>query len=416
MRKKLIITLLSAILLFCVSGCGEKDYGDIEEVTIPTESEEQAAPEEESELNAQSTKLGYKWKYENIGRACLSLPYPAGWEVEKETDYDICFVSPPDDPYFPDCAVYFHSTLESEDIDDIHQLYKKTFASKILQDRFPYKGSFLQMGYGSPDKSVVNTKVSKPELNYQIAFRDWDADARLRGSNEVDESLYHQATCFYWRHYPCILTGLVSEKKADQLNDLLTYMMSNSKYIFDRTESVKEVTVFPKSTGLSFPVSARYEQIEADPGEKFDKATGFVCPVDSGTGYSQSSLFIYETDSSVFDSTLEDFEKYKSIIIRNASGIENPNEQTEGYMKFDSGYVDFATGRQNEYVYEFSVTEKDADSLPAGCFAGQIWRAEMFALEHNGKTDLVVLCAPTDGLIWAIDLVKLMAGGISYKN
>lgn len=414
MRKKLFAAIFSLLLALTLGSCAEKDdYGDIQEIEIPQQEEESDEPEEESELNPQPTSLDYEWAYENIGRACLSLPYPKSWTVEKETDYDICFAAPSDDSYFPGGAVYFHSTLESGDIEDIHQLYKKTFAAKILQDRFPYKSSYIQLGYAAADKSVVNTKVSEPELNYQIAFKDWDAYATERGTGEASGNFYHQATCFYWRHYPCVLTGLVDEKKADQLDDLLTYMMSNSKYIFDRTKSVREVTVFPKTTGLTFPISTRYEQVDADPGNKFEKATGFACPVDSGTGYSQSSLFIYETDSNGFDATLEDFEQYKSIIIRNASGIENPAEQTEGYMKSDSGYVDFATGRQDEYVYEFSVT--DTKNLPKGCFAGQIWRAEMFALEHDGKTDLVVICAPTDGLIWAIDLTKLMAGGITYK-
>ena len=39
------------------------------------------------------------------------------------------------------------------------------------QDKYPYQGSFLQMGFCSADKTVVNTKISDPELNYQIAVK-----------------------------------------------------------------------------------------------------------------------------------------------------------------------------------------------------------------------------------------------------
>ena len=416
MCKKLLAGLIAAIFVFSLFGCGGGgDYGDINDVesTAPPE-EETAAANEESDFNPQNTNLKYKWKYEDIGRACLSLPYPASWQVSKKTDYDICFVSPEDDPYFPGSAVYFHSTLESGDIEDIHQLYKTTFASQMLKDKFPYKDSYLQMGFSSVDKTVVNTQVSDPELNYQTAFKDWDANALLRGTSEIDESMYHQATCFYWQHYPCILTGLTFEQKADDLDDLLTYMMSNARYISDQTDVSTKVTVFPKTTGLTIPMSPLYEQVQADPGKKFSAAAGFMCPADSGTGYSQSSLFIYETDTEGFDATLEDFEKYKSVIIGNASGIENPNEQTEGYMKYDSGYVDFGKTRADEYVYEFSVT--DYENIPDGCFPGQIWRAVMYPLEHNGKTDLIVLCGPTDSLIWAMDLIRFLSKGISYKN
>ena len=414
MHRKLLAALLSAALLFSLCSCGaDDDYGSIQklEPSAPR-TEENDAPAEATIFSPQGTNLNYEWRREKIGRAFLSLPCPASWRTEKETDYDICFKSPNNDPYFPGAAIYFHSTLESEEIRDIHRLYKTTFAAKMLQDKFPYQDSYLQMGFSSADKTVVNTKISDPELNYQIAVKDEDANVLLRGSREIDEEMYHQANCFYWRHFPCLLTGLAESGKEDLLVDLLTYIMSNASYINDVSEKTEEVTLFQRSARMRFPVISLFKPAAADAGEQFLGAEGFFCPADSGTGYSQSSLFIYEADAAGFDQSLEDFENYKAVIIRNAAGIEDPNEQTAGYMKYDSGYVDFRKVRAAEYVYEFSVTA--TENLPKGCFAGQVWKAALYPVPYGKRIYLICLCAPQDAIPCAMDQIKLMTGGLSF--
>lgn len=413
MQRIILATLFIVILLLGLCSCGATDdYGSIHKVeTSAPRAEESSTPAEASVFNPQETSLHYEWRRENIGRAGLSLPCPSSWQAEKETDYDICFISPNDDPYLPNTAIYFHSTLESEAIGDIHRLYKTTFASRMLQDKYPYQGSYLQMGFSSPDKTVVNTKISDPELNYQIAVKDRDANALLRGRHETDEEMYYQANCFYWRHFPCVLTGLVNNRQADTLNDLLTYMMSNASYIGDVGKKAETVTVFPNSARLRFPLITLFAPAAADAGESFRGAEGFLCPADSGTGYSQSSLYIYEADADVLDMTLEDFEKYKTVIIRNATGIADPMTQTEGYMEYDSGYVDFGKLRAEEYVYEFTVTE--TKNLPRGCFAGQSWKAALYPLPCGEAVCLIAVCAPSDGFIYAFDQIRLMASGIS---
>jgi len=414
MHRKLLAALFAAALLLSLCSCdADEDYGIIHKIeTTAPRAEKDEAPAEASVFNPQKTDLKYEWRRENIGRANLSLPCPASWRTEKETDYDICFKSPNNDPYFPDAAIYFHSTLESEEIRDIHRLYKTSFAAKMLQDKFPYQDSYLQMGFSSADKTVVNTKISDPELNYQIAVKDQDANALLRGAGEIDEEMYHQANCFYWRHFSCVLTGLAESGKEDLLDDLLTYMMSNASYIDDVPEKSEEVTLFQRSARMRFPVISLFKPAAADAGDQFLDAEGFLCPADSGTGYSQCSLFIYEADAASFDQSLEDFENYKAVIIRNAAGIENPNEQTAGYMKYDSGYVDFGKVRAAEYVYEFSVTE--TDNLPKGCFPGQVWKAALYPVSYGKRIYLICLCAPQDAVACAMDQIKLMAGGLSF--
>ena len=414
MYRKLLAVLLASALLLGFCGCGKGgDYGSIHTVkTAAPQTENTETLAEAAAFHPQETALNYEWKRETIGRAGLSLPYPASWSAEKETDYDICFRSPNNDPYFPDVTIYFHSTLESEEITDIHRLYKTTFASRMMQDKYPYQGSFLQMGFCSADKTVVNTKISDPELNYQIAVKDYDANALLRGTGEIDDEMYYQANCFYWRHFPCVLAGLVKSEQEDVLNDLLTYMMSNASYINDGIEKTEDVSLFPDSARISFPLRTLFEPAAADPGRTFRCAEGFLCPADSGTGFSQSSIFIYEAEKDGFDLMLEDFEQYKAIIIRNATGIGNTNEQTEGYMKYDSGYVDFGDARAEEYVYEFSVT--GTENLPKGCFAGQTWQAALYPLVRGDKVYLITVCAPSDAMLYALDQIKLMADGLTF--
>ena len=414
--RKIIAILLATLLVLSLCSCGSEETGKIDD--MPAKSGDAGAVNTvksgSTQFIPQNTKLDYKWKNAEIGRAKLSLPYPSGWSMSKKTDYDISFVAPQDDKYFPGQTVTFHSTLEMEQIVDIHDLETR-FEQQLQLDKYYCDGTYLMLSPSSSiERYVVNTKVSDPNDNLQLSTMDEDVSLLVRGNKEPNREFYHQATYFFWCGFPCVLSGVTEHDSSDELNDLLIYMMSNSKEIESELKSLSPVTLFNSTSEMTFPMSNIYMRKEADPGELFSSAEGFVCPSDTGTGYSQSALVVFETETDKFHMTSNTFEgAYKDHILQNIFGLSVSKLRLSGYMKYDDGYVDFNGTRAKEYVY--CMTVGSTGDLPDGYYYGQQWDLILYPIEHEDVTDLVCICAPTDGMIWAFDNIVNMAKKLTYK-
>lgn len=416
--KKIITITLTALLALSLCSCGSdtNETGKINNVPSSERGSGVSCEIEDgqTQFNPQETALDYKWEMTNIGRAKLSLPYPAGWTVSKKSDYDITFTAPQDDKYFPTQTVTFHSTLEMEQIVDIHDLETR-FEQQLQLDRYTYNETYLQLTPSSSgERYVVNTKISDPNDNLQLSVRDDKASLLIRGSKEPDIKFYHQANYFFWSSFPCVLSGVTPQKNSDRLNDLLTYMMSNSKVLNSELKDLRAETLFNSTSEMTFPMSSIYTRKEFEPGVQFSSAEGFVCAKNTGTGYSQSSLIVFEVPSESFNMTSTTFEgAYKKHILRCIFGGLASKLDLSGYMKYDDGYVIFNGTPATEYVYYMTVNS--TDELPSGYYYGQQWELIMYPIEHEGMTDLVCLCAPVDGMIWAFDNIRNMAKELTYE-
>ena len=410
MRFIKTITAITVLLSLSLSlfSCTDDRFGEIEDVDIQ-EGVSTETVKGNSDFSSVKTDLGYSWKHENIGRAMLSLPYPSAWTLIKNTDYDISFSAPEDDPYLSGCRIYFHSTLQAEEVINADNIISH-FDMQILSDRFPYKGKYVTLlPTSQPEKFVVDTRLSEPEYNLQLSYKDWDADVRISGSEKTDNEMYHQTTSFYWKGFPCILTGLCPEKDAGKLDSLLMYMLSNASCISDTLSDTETVTVFEESSGLTFPISPLYEMHSIDPGPAED-AVMFSCPSDSGTGYSQSFLVIYELSSSDFHINESTFEKkVLSPLLKCTIGTD----RISGYMSSEDGSVVFGKDKTDELIYSFTV--ENMQNMPEGLFYGQNWEIDIYPVSHKEKTFLVCLLSTYDGQMFAFDLIKLMAENISYR-
>lgn len=419
MLKKLISLSLAALLSFNIiylTACSNDDeYGDFEDVVI-TETTDSEGNTPDPQFTPTENKFTYDFAYHNVGRAMLTIPYPKTWTVEKTTDYDIAFRAPSDDPYFPNAVIYFHSDLSIYDnVTDAGDM-KALFGADIQNDIFNYEGNRIKINPSSYiEKEVVNTNVSKAEYNYQLSYRDWDASVYTTSGNSLKDTYYHQTTVFSWHKFPCVLTGLVPDKSADQLNDLLLYMMSNIGYINDSLGKTESVTIFENTTKLTFPCSPLYKETSADPGKIADRVVQYACPADSGTGYSHSYLTIYETDKKSFkklDSETFD-ETYVDTLLFNTLGITQSNTEVTGFFEPTGGSLVFGKNRVDEYIYRFTI--RNAPEHLQGIYDGQPWFIAIYPVEHNGKIDLITLTTTESGSIWSLDVLKLIAKYISYK-
>ena len=417
MKKKLIaLTLILLLTTSFFTSCGDDvEYGDIHKSNVSSSDEDDSQDEKPGGkyFTPVEDTLGYKYKYINIGRANLSLPYPSTWKVTKETDYKIKFKAPSNDPHFPNCTFYFRSTFETTEPYDAKEILDP-FDLAIQGDTFTYEGKSVKMLPSSEvEQFMVDTRICKPEYNLQMHYRDWDANIQSGGNFE--EKPYFQKTTYLWYKFPCLLTGMVPQEDADKLYDLLVYMMSNGKFIDDEIEETRTVQIFNTSSKMSFPLSTLYNETDADPGELFERAVSFICPDNTGTGYSHSMISIYETKKSEFEPIREEtFQKiYRNLLLRNAFGLDDSDLTVYGYLDPTmTGTVKFGKYETSEYVYRFSL-----DNVPSGSesiFDHQQWMFVIYPITHGDTVDIVVLTTTEDGLVWTYDCIELMSKYIGF--
>lgn len=412
----MILFCMLLIPLMTLSSCkDEDDYGEVGNAVETAESVDTEGNAVDSMFHAQPTALPYKWKTFDNGRAHIRMPYPDGWSAEMDADYVIRFAAPKDDKIFPGMTLYFVSTLEKTEIrtsDDIANLVNP-LDSHIT---YRYDGTKIKPDIAATyDDVVVNKKISDPNLQLQKAYRDWN----LMTTSGIDDTYYMQKTSFLWYQIPCTLSAVCLNDNADQLNDLMTYMFSNSKYIANSFGKIEMDTVF-RDSGMTIPMSGIYERLDADPGDIFDGAVTYTCPAGSGTCYSQSCLSIYETSADKLHSAegafVDTFEtRYLPTITKTVFGVSPKQMDMQGYMASTDGHVTFNDQETPEYIYHFSIGYY-ATKLPPHTFIYQNWDMAIYPIEHGDYVDIVVLTAPQDVIESAFDLIKLMSVKLEYKK
>lgn len=413
--KKLAIGfLLILCLLLFTTACNKEDenYGEFDNPVETKVNETSTGVSVNSDFNKQPTELPYEWTAIDNGRAHIRIPYPKTWKAEMKDEYKIVFTSPADDPILPGITVYFNSPLEQFEIqtaDDIFTLTESRYEKAV----YSYNGSKVSIDQDAAeaDEVIVNKGISNPNKQLQKTKKDWD----VLTINGKADTYYYQETGFFWKNMPCVLSAVCENEKADQLNDLLIYMFSNSEYVDNIFTEIHDVTLF-KGSGMTIPMSYVYTETVSDPGKYFDEAITYACPLGSGTSYSQSYLSVYETDAKSFKLTSHNFErKYLKTILKNTMGVTPEQIDIQGGIRSDSGYVIFKNNRTQEFVYDFKMGYYNK-GLPAGCYTYQKWEIDIYPIKHKDKVDMVVLMAPQSVQNNAFDLIRLMSVDISYKN
>lgn len=411
-KSKLLLVCMIIMLLFSFSGCGdEEEYGEISDVVTTDIGKDADGEEISSIFKKQDTDLNYEWDNFDNGRAHIRIPYPAGWSVSMKTEYDVYITAPADDPVFPGMTVCFDSPLEQTAIrasDDLIAFVYEHLTNNIYS--FSGINTQIDEDAASADKIVVNTQISDPNRQLQKTWKDWDV---ITMDGDPDR-YYRQITGFYWYNYPCTLSALCPNEKADKLNDLLTYMFTNSVYINNSLGKTENVTLFEDS-GFTIPMSPIYEQKTSEVDDLFSNAVTFYCPIGTGTGYSQSYLSIYEAPTTVVDISSKNFEKkYLPLFIRNTLEKTPKDLDLQGYMVADDGSVTFSGNKTQEFVYWFQPSYYNS-GLPEGCYKYQAWKMLVYPIMHGDITDVVVLVCPHDSLSNAFELIEHMTVELEYK-
>lgn len=401
-----------------LTGCGSSvDYGNINKVDQTESKQQETEKIPKAQFNATKSHLSYSYEHITIGRAKMILPYPKGWDVSKTTDYDIKFSAPKDDPYFPNANIYFHSTLEMKTYYDTQHIMEE-FEEVAQTDKFYFYGDMINIRPSSEvEEYAVDSDISKAEYNLHLTYRDYDANVQglKRGK---DHKPYYQRTVFTWYSTPCILSGIVDESQADNLNDLLLYMMSNCSYINEKLTETQKVTIKTPESKISFPLSPLYKETSADTGDRFDHVSMFACDANSGTGHSHSSIALYEAKKSKFKKIdNETFAAtYLDLLLDNHFGVTSDDYEVYGYIDLTmNSSVDFNGKNTKEYVYRFDWGPMDVGELE-GCFANQSWIIALYPIEYRDKIELLILTTPDSGLIWSMECVELIAKYISFKQ
>ena len=420
--KKTVLTILVLSLCFCLSGCKE-EYGEIKD-PVKTLSAEEAVAQgidvTSSQFTPSKNTIGYEFNTINIGRAFLSLPYPKGWTVDKISDYYIRFTAPGSDPLLPGSIIYFHSTLETEiSAESIHVLPKQIFYERIASDRFYFERSTVSYDGGSDvDESIVNTDISKPELQLHISYRDYDASVYTAGGS-YPSGAYHQTTAFYWCKIPCALTGLSHNQNADALNELLLYIMSNSSYIRDEVAKTEKVSAFRGKNQLSFELCPIYkEKTITNSSGLFEDGVLYACPPTSGTGFSHSAigiLRIKKEDWSEISPIDKDSQTLIDAILKEYFGSVYNQSTVYGFIDDETGgSATFGDKNAKEYIYRFTFDNVPKKEKPT-IFNGQSWALGLYPVSNGDNIDVFYVISPRTGLIWSMEALQLISDTVNLK-
>lgn len=416
-KIKKIVPLL--ILAFLLIFCGCERYGKIGDVEKRSEKEVTEKEEEQKLYTPSKTSLKYEWAYLREGRINLKLPYPASWTVKKNTDYKAAFIAPADDPYFPGCTIYFHSSLDTDMYAEDSSQILPRFLVELSEDRYTCGGKmFLVDGTSEIDDFIVNKKISDPDKQLQLTYRDYNAKAWLSGNSSTSKPLYRELCCFYWdKAYPCVLSGLVPQEKADLLSELLSYMFSNGILIKQSAVKYESINVFPSATNLTVPIPSIYKEYEASGKGGFCDVRAFLCPAGSGSAWSHTYVCFYETKREDFDMSPDNFEtKYLNVFLKNSIGMTNSSYDYYGYLAYDSGKINFKKAKKSakEYIYLLDLAEGD---YAEGFFPQQAWEIIALVIENGKYVDVICIAAPS-GAVNAVyeSVVTKMAYGLYYDE
>jgi len=402
--KALPVILLMATMMFALCSCEEPEQGKINEVKI--EENKSAVQTIPSDFNKLSDEPGYRYKYHDIGRAHISIPYPEKWTVSKETDYDVTFTAPDTDRFFPGCQIKFHSSLEQNyDTSDIHDVMKD-YEGIINNYQYPYNGMKIKVIPSSTtDIRQVNTKISDPNNHDLISYRDLDADVLNTSGKIPNDALYHHVTAFYWKDYSCILSSLCSMDKNEAMNELILYMVSNSEYIEDSLGTTTIYTLFEDSHKIKVPISEYYVGREIAGNKYINSGYTFACPADSGTAYSHSFLTFLEIEGEKTKLTEEEFvKKYLDTILKANFGITSKSENIYGYMTSE-GSINLNSQTVPEHIYKFDFSP---GTKAQNVQVNQAWEIIIYPVKNNGVTDFIILTTPEMSLISTFDTIKLI--------
>lgn len=428
-RKTIRFMILILCLAFLFTGCKDKaEYGEINEVDIQksvaqidgsADTEEGEA--EDDDFKNTKTALKYEFARHHIGTADISMPYPKGWTVKQTSNYNICFIAPQDDPYFPGENIWFHSTLDMDkailnDLDAYynHQIVRQNFSGKIQKDEFSVNGRVFSLLPSSDiDKTVANTEIVRPEYQYELSYRDWDANVTPSA-----KGIFHQSTTFLWRKIPCVLSGMTTNSRADQLNDLLLYMMSNSTYEIDYVASTVKTTMFEETAPVTMKRCPMFRE-SGGPLNKgvnlFSNVAQYSCPLDSGTGFSQIAVTFYEIKkdkwktptSEIFDTSLE--EPFLGNVFGHDAYMSAEMVGTFGETSYE---VSAGKKKAKEYEYEFDVEGLRGE----GVYNGQNWHLLIYPFENGDYVDVMVVSYPEGAVAYAADTIDLMLATLKFAN
>lgn len=411
MKIRILTIILLASVLIIATGCKKTDYGDINKVDIEssygteTTLPDGSAPKDY--FNDYEEKLGYEYKEYDIGMAQLQIPYPATWKAEKTSDYNLWFQAPDNDPHFPGERIYFHSTFQTEDIYD-HTTVLPEFDLWSYTEKYPVNGRQYQiMANTDPEKTVVNESIVDPNLQFELSYRDWDVKSQPRSSG-----LYRQATTFYWLNKPCILSGMTTNEHADEMNDLLLYMMSHSKYINHYFESVEKIHIMEGTSDIEFKLCPIFRQ-SGGPLSNLDgyysNIDQFDCPADSGTGFSQISLSFYEVRKDKWKGIKDedDFNAYLfEPLMRNTFG-EKVYRKADfaGRYEKTGGHMEFSDRNAEENIYWFTLHRYNGDMY----FDGQEWVTVFWPIENGDYVDIMAITGRQASLPWMTEVADFAA-------
>lgn len=364
----------------------------------------------EAQFKKHKSSLPYEFTMLKNGRGLIKVPYPKGWSIGKYSDYDIVFQAPDDDKYFPGQRIFYHSTLEPQAITSSHDIVKQ-FNSKISSDNFLINGVKKQLSPGtSLDKRVIDKDISNPNLQLYISYQDNDC---LTTDYENKSGLYHQTTAFYWYGIPMILTGMTQNENSDNLNDLLLTMMSNAEYERDTLGD----TVPVKGVDLTFEMPPLYEKVNsAGIGALTSYSDLFICPPDTGTGFSHSSVGVYtisDTNWNDMSDFGKDFEsELMPALVKDTFGSSVDTNYILGYMDQEmDGYIEFGGRKAKEYVYRFSFSKTNGMT---GCFVNQEWIIAAYPIKHKHHVDVLTLVTTQGGLPCSMEVIEKIAQTITY--
>lgn len=402
--KKTFLCLCTFILIIVLCGCDKVEQGEIKDVNI--EEAQSSIKTIQSDFNPLTDEPGYKYKYLDVGRAHISIPYPSKWTVSGQTDYDITFTAPDDDPFFPGCQIMFHSDLEvTINTSDVHNVMRE-YEGVINNYQYAYKGEKLMVTPSSSlDVSQVNTKISDPNNHDLISYRDFDADVINVSGRIPNDALYHHVTAFYWKDYSCILSSLCSMDQNETMNELILYMMSNSEYIEASLGKTKNYTLFEDTHKIKLPISEYYIGSDIVGNSYINDGYTFTCPANSGTAFSHSFITVLEVNGENTKLTESEFEKkYLDIILKNCFGITSKDENIYGYME-SGGSISVSNQTVPEYIYKFDFSPgtkaKDVQS-------NQAWEIVIYPIINDGVTDILILTTPEEAIDSTFDTIKLI--------
>ena len=395
-----IVLVISAVL--SLTGC--KGFGGISGSETKSKVPYKTAEEERSAFNPTENPFKeYTYKTFDNGRGFIRMQYPDTWKMSKTSDYRIVFQAPEDDPHFPGMTLIYRSRLGSYEVIDT-DTYKDEVNGYLREETYSWNGdSFKIANTNSVTKRTTNSDIQNTKANAFSVFQYEDI--------EVDkgiEDLYMENLIFFWDFIPISLSAITENEKSEDLKALLQYMMSNSKAV----ENSIAVTEQKKACSVEIPICPLYESVGAQTGASFSDAAVFACPSDTGTGFSQSSIAVYEMpkdewiDEFCDDQTFELF--YYPTLLANAFGSDAKDKlTTSGYFVSTGGNLTISGKKAKEYIYEFAISEtKETSDI---LYQGQDWVLAMYKVDNGDKVDLFVLTTTKDAISATTDVMMKIA-------